>query len=129
MSTTSTVNVENEFFDNAIDLLTCYANIFEVRSLGQSSEGKYPNFWRYSNFFYNSLGYVEGSLHTKTSSIRPAVSIQYQLVTDGRTDGWTDGHMMTAYTTLAYRRTVKTTYSETTLSVDYKPALNLGHAL
>jgi len=82
-----------------------------------------------TQIFYNSLGYVEGSLHTKTSSIRPAVSIQYQLVTDGRTDGRTDGHMMTAYTMLAYRRTVKTTYSETTLSVDYKPALNLGHAL
>ena len=33
----------------------------------------------------------------KTSSIRPVVSIQYRLVTDGQTDG----HVTTAYTALA----------------------------
>ena len=35
----------------------------------------------------------------KTSSIRPVVSTQYRLVTDG--------HMTTAYTALAKRRAVK----------------------
>jgi len=33
------------------------------------------------------VGQVEGSLHAKTSSIRPVVSTQYRLVADGRTDG------------------------------------------
>jgi len=34
------------------------------------------------------------SLHAKTSSIRPVVSIQHRLVKDGQTDG----HTTTAYT-------------------------------
>ena len=32
---------------------------------------------------------MEGSFHANTNSIRPVVSIQYRLVTDGRTDGRT----------------------------------------
>jgi len=32
------------------------------------------------------VGWVEGNLRAKTSLIRPVVSTQYRLVTDGRTD-------------------------------------------
>jgi len=35
------------------------------------------------------VGWVEGNRRAKTSLIRPVVSTQYQLVTDGRTDGQT----------------------------------------
>ena len=42
----------------------------------------------------------------KTSSIRLVVSIQYRLVTDGRTDG----HTTTSYTALAQHRAVKTRF-------------------
>ena len=48
----------------------------------------------------------------KTSSIRPVVSIQHWLVTDGQTDGRTEGLMMTAYTALAQRRVEKHKYNK-----------------
>jgi len=43
----------------------------------------------------------------KTSLIRPVVSIQYWLVTNGRTDRRIDGHMTTENTALADRRAVE----------------------
>ena len=42
-----------------------------------------------------------------TSSIRPAVSIQYRLVTDRQPE---DGHTTTAYTALTQRRALKILY-------------------
>ena len=65
---------------------TCRGETFEVQSLWQISIGKCPNFPRYQNFL---ITHVEESLHAKTDSIRLLVSIQYQLVTDRRTDGQT----------------------------------------
>ena len=38
----------------------------------------------------------------KSSSVRPVVSIQYRLLTDGQTDG----HATTVYTALALRRAI-----------------------
>ena len=54
-------------------------------------------------FLKHSVVQVEESFHAKTSSIRPVVSIQRRLVTDGQTDG----HMTTAYTATAWRRAAK----------------------
>ena len=66
-----------------------------VQSFGQSPRGKYPSFWRYP-YFLTTLwdGWKEASM-PKTSSIRPVVSTQYRLVTDGQTetDGRTDGQI------------------------------------
>jgi len=66
-------------------------------SLGQGSRRKYPNFWRHPNFLTaQCVGYVEGSVHAK-----------YQLDSPGHfdtipaCDRQTDGHTMTANTTLA----------------------------
>jgi len=68
---------------------------------------------------------MEESLHDKTSSIRLVVSIEYRLVTDGRTDGqtdgWTDRHTTTASTALAQRRTLKTRRSWFVKSLNTSP--------
>ena len=70
---------------------TCRGEIFEVRRLGQSPRKKYPNFWRYPYFLITQSG-IGGKKSTcqETSSIRPVVSIQYRVVSDGRTEGQTD---------------------------------------
>ena len=66
------------FVNSAIDLL--WRNfLYRVRSLGQSSRGMYPNFWRYPNFLITHYG--TGRM-PKISSIRPVVSIQYWRVMD-----------------------------------------------
>jgi len=44
---------------------TCRGEIFQVRSLGQSPRGKYPDYWRYRNFLLTQYGIVEGSLRAK----------------------------------------------------------------
>ena len=76
---------------------TCRGEIFQVRSSGQSPRGKYPNFWRYQYFLTTEGGLGGRTPPCQNSSIHPVVSIQYPLVTDGRTDG----HATTAYTALA----------------------------
>jgi len=49
----------------------CRGEVFQVRSSGQSSRGKHPNYWRYLNFFItHDVWWKEASV-PKTSSIRP----------------------------------------------------------
>ena len=91
------------FVDNSIDLP--WRN-FKVWSLGQSSRGKYPNFWRYRNFLITHCGSAGlgkvAPCQNQLDSFSRFYAI-YWLVTDGqrRSDGRT--HDDNRPTALAWR--------------------------
>ena len=51
--------------------------------VGAKFQREVPLLWRYSNFLINSVEWVERSCQAKTSQTRSAVSIEFQLMTDG----------------------------------------------
>ena len=87
--------------DSAIDLL--WRNFLSPESWTKSQKDV-PWFLEIPKFTYNTgWDKWKGASMPRTSSVRPVVSIQYRLVTEGRTDR----HMTTAYIALAWRRAVK----------------------
>ena len=73
--------------------------IFEVRSLEQSSSGKYPNFGDSQIYLKYSLGQIKGSLHTK-NQLDSSSRFDTISACGRRADGRTDKHTNTANTSL-----------------------------
>ena len=92
---------------------SCATNLTTNRNPG----GKCLYFWRYPNFLKHSVGLTEESLHTKTSSVHLVVSIQYRIVTDGRTERL---HNSIYYTSISSRDKNQTPHNYAHLKTTYR---------
>jgi len=71
-----------------------------VQSLGQSSRGRHPYFWRYIPFQVQHIGYAKSSLCAKNQHDLFS-RFDIILACNGQTGGWTQTHRAIANTMLA----------------------------